>query len=219
MPINTDKYTFGEELANAISHVAGAVLSVAALVFMILKSINVGTSLTVLSTIVFGVSLILLYSWSGIYHWLPVGKGKEVFRKFDQIGIFILIAGTYTPFALLVIKGTMGWVIFGLEWGIAILGTALRIIQKEDLEKNVGVFYIILYVIMGWLIVIDIKHIMQIMQTWGLILLFGGGLFYTLGIIFFRMHKVKYHHLVWHIFVLLGSVCHFFAIYYFVIPL
>ncbi|MBN2663118.1 MAG: hemolysin III family protein [Bacteroidales bacterium] len=219
MPINTDKFTFGEELANAISHVAGAALSIVALILMTVFASKNGTSIHVISAVVFGVSLFLLYSWSGIMHWLPVGKAKMIFRKFDQIGIFILIAGTYTPFALLAIKGTMGWIILGIEWGLALIGIVIRSIQKDNIEENVSLFYVIMYIMMGWIIVIDIKHILQVIDTWGLVFLFGGGLFYTLGVVFFRMHKVRYHHLVWHIFVLLGSIMHFFAIYFFVLPL
>lgn len=219
MPINTDKFTFGEELANAISHVTGAVLSIVALIFMTIYASKTGTSTHVISAVVFGVSLFLLYSWSGIMHWLPVGKAKMIFRKFDQIGIFILIAGTYTPFALLAIKGSMGWIILGIEWGLAVIGTVIRSIQKDNIEENVSLFYVIIYIIMGWVIVIDIKHILQVIDTWGLVFLFGGGLFYTFGVVFFRMHKVRYHHLVWHIFVLFGSIMHFFAVYFFVLPL
>lgn len=219
MPINTDKYTFGEELANAISHVAGAALSVVALVLMTVFAAKNGTSLHVTGAVVFGISLILLYTWSGMMHWLPVGKAKEVFRKFDQIGIFVLIAGTYTPFTLIAIGGKLGWIIFGIEWGLAIIGIVIRSVQKENLEKNVGTFYVIMYVIMGWLIIFDIKHLYEVISFWGFVFLIGGGLFYTIGILFFRMHKVKYHHLVWHIFVVLGSVMHFFAVYFHVLPL
>ncbi len=219
MPINTDKFTYGEELANAISHVVGAGLSVIALFFLTFYASKHGTSIHVISAVIFGVSLVLLYSWSGIMHWLPVGKAKEVFRKFDQIGIFLLIAGSYTPFTLIALKGEMGWIIFGIEWGLAAIGIAIKSFQKENLDENVGMFYVVLYIIMGWVIVIDYKHLISAVDTWGLILLFGGGLFYTLGVVFFRMHKVKYHHLVWHIFVLLGSVLHFFAVYFYVLPI
>lgn len=219
MPINTNKFTYGEELANAISHVAAAGLSVVALVVMAVYSANHGTSVHIITSIVFGVSMILLYSWSGIMHWLPVGKGKEVLRKFDQIGIFLLIAGTYTPFALLAIKGTMGWVIFGVEWGFALIGILIRTLQKENLEENVGTFYVIMYIIMGWIIIIDLKHIIKVLTVPGFIFLIAGGLFYSLGVIFFRMHKVRYHHLIWHIFVVLGTIMHFISVYFYVLPL
>lgn len=219
MPINTEKFTFGEELANAISHVTGAALSVVALVLMIIFSANHGTEVHILSSIVFGVSMILLYTWSGLMHWLPVGRAKKLFRKFDQIGIFLLIAGTYTPFALIAIKGTMGWIFFGVEWGLAIIGIIIKSLEKEKLEENVSMFYVVMYIIMGWLLVIDIRHLYEVLTFWGFALLLGGGLFYSIGVVFFRMHKVRYHHLVWHIFVILGTVLHFFAVYYYVLPL
>ncbi len=219
MSINTEKYTFGEELANAISHVAGAALSVVGLVLMLVYSVKHGTTVHVVSSAIFGSSMFLLYTWSGLMHWLPVGKAKKVFRKFDQIGIFLLIAGSYTPFTLIALKGTMGWVIFGIEWGLAAIGILIKSLEKEKLGENVSTFYVIMYVIMGWVIVIDIKNLIEALSLPGLIFLFGGGLFYSLGIIFFRMHKVKYHHLVWHIFVVLGSLMHFFAVYFYVLPL
>lgn len=219
MAINTNKFTYGEELSNAISHVAAAGLSLIALIIMVNYSVEFGTNTHIATSLVFGLSLIILYSSSGLMHWLPVGKAKKVFRKFDQIGIFILIAGTYTPFALIAIKSSIGWTIFGIEWGFAIVGSLIKIFQKEDLEKNVGTFYIIMYVIMGWVIVIDIKHVIEVLTMPGFIFLIAGGLFYSLGIIFFRMHKVKYHHLVWHIFVILGSTMHFICVYYYVLPL
>jgi len=219
MPINTDKYTFGEELANAISHVAGAALSVAALVLMTVYAGNHGTGIHVVSSVIFGTSMILLYTWSGLMHWLPVGKAKTVFRKFDQIGIFLLIAGTYTPFTLVAMGGTIGWVVFGIEWGLAVAGILIVSIRKQSIQDNVGLFYVFMYIIMGWLIVVDIKHLFEVLSIPGLIFLFGGGLFYSLGVIFFRMHSVKYHHLVWHIFVVLGSIMHFFAVYFYVLPI
>ena len=219
MAIHTDKYTFGEELANAISHVAAAGLSLIALIFMLSYSVKFGTNIHIATSLVFGISLIFLYTSSGLMHWLPLGKAKEIFRKLDQIGIFILIAGTYTPFALVAIKSSIGWTIFGIEWGFALIGIIIKIFQKEDLNKNVNTFYIVMYVIMGWLIVFDIKHIIEVLTTPGFILLIAGGLFYTFGIIFFRMHKLKYHHLIWHIFVILGSVMHFLGVYYYVLPL
>ncbi|MBN2892877.1 MAG: hemolysin III family protein [Bacteroidales bacterium] len=219
MPINTEKYTFGEELANAISHVSGAALSVVALVLMVVYSANHGTSLHIVCSVVFGVSMILLYTWSGLMHWLPVGTAKKVFLKFDQIGIFLLIAGTYTPFTLLAMKGTIGWVIFGIEWGLAVIGIIIKSLEKEKLGKHVPTYYVVMYVIMGWLIVFDINHLFHTIGLWGFVFLMGGGVFYTLGVVFFRMHKVRYHHLVWHIFVILGTIMHFISVYFYVLPL
>lgn len=219
MPINTKKFTFGEELANAISHVSGAALSVAGLVLLIIVAVRSGQGINVVSAVIFGTSMVLMYTFSGLMHWLPVGKAKSVFRKFDQIGIFLLIAGTYTPFALVAIKGALGWWIFGVEWGLAVAGIIYRSVTKEKLEENVGKFYVIIYILMGWLIMVDLKHLYHAIGIEGFIFLFGGGIFYTLGVIFFRMHKVRYHHLVWHIFVIIGSILHFFAVLWYVLPL
>ena len=219
MPINPKKFTFGEELANAISHIAGAALSAAGLILLVIYAAKHGNGINILSAAIFGTSMILMYTFSGLMHWLPVSKTKSLFRKFDQIGIFLLIAGTYTPFALVAIKGAMGWWIFGIEWGLAIAGIIYRSLTKEDIEKNVGAFYLIIYIVMGWIIIIDIKHLYQVIGKEGFLLLLAGGLFYTLGVIFFKMHKVKYHHLVWHIFVILGTLLHFFAIRFFVLTI
>lgn len=219
MPINTKKFTFGEELANAISHVSGAALSAVGLVLLIIVASGSGQGINVVSAVIFGTSMVLMYTFSGLMHWLPVGKAKSVFRKFDQIGIFLLIAGTYTPFALVAIKGALGWWIFGIEWGLAVAGIIYRSLTKEKLEENVGKFYVIIYILMGWLIMVDLKHLYHAIGKGGFIFLFGGGIFYTLGVIFFRMHKVRYHHLVWHIFVIIGSILHFFAVLWYVLPL
>lgn len=205
-------------MANAISHVSGAALSVAALVLLIIRASKFGGSLEVVSVTIFGVTMVLMYTFSGIMHWMPVGGAKKIFLKFDQIGIFLLIAGTYTPFALIAMKGAIGWWVFGIEWGLAAAGILYRSIQKANIDGNVSIFYVIIYIIMGWLIIFDIKHLFAVIGLGGFIFLIGGGLFYTIGVIFFRMHKVKYHHLVWHIFVILGTVMHFFAVYWYVLP-
>ncbi len=219
MPINPKKFTFGEELANAISHIAGAALSIVGLVLLVVYADKHGNGLYILSAVIFGVSMILMYTFSGMMHWLPVGKTKSLFRKFDQIGIFLLIAGTYTPFALIAIKGAIGWWIFAIEWSLALAGIIYRSVTKEDIQKNVGILYIIIYIVMGWLIMIDVKHLYHVIGKGGFAMLLGGGLFYTIGVVFFRMHKVKYHHLVWHIFVILGTVLHFFAVRFFVLTI
>jgi hemolysin III len=217
MAINTKYNTFGEELANAISHVTGAALSVIGLILLIIKASKSNEALALTSAIIFGISMLIMYTFSGLMHWLPVGKGKNLFRKFDQIGIFLLIAGTYTPFALVAIGGKIGWWIFGIEWTLAIAGILYRSITKADAEEKVKSFYLITYVLMGWLIVIAIKTLYAAIGLWGFVFLILGGLFYTGGIVFFRMHNVKYHHLVWHIFVIFGTIMHFFAIYFYVL--
>jgi len=218
MSIHTNKFTFGEELANAISHIAGSVLGAIALLIMLIHSGVNAPVVQTISILIFGVSMILLYFFSGFMHWLPQGNAKKVFRKLDQIGIFLLIAGTYTPFALLSINSSIGWWIFGIEWTFAFVGIIVKILEKEKLNKNVSIIYVIVYMVMGWILIIDIKHLMEVLGTEGFAFLIGGGVFYSIGVIFFRMHKVRYHHLVWHIFVMIGTLMHVIAVYYYVLP-
>ncbi len=218
MPIHTNKFTFGEELANAISHISGSVLGAIALIIMLIHSGANAPVVQTISIVIFGVSMILLYFFSGFMHWLPLGNAKKVFRKLDQIGIFLLIAGTYTPFALLAIKSSIGWCIFGIEWAFAFIGIIVKSLEKEKLNKNVSIIYVLVYLVMGWILVIDVKHLVEVLGNEGFAFLIGGGVFYSIGVIFFRMHKVRYHHLVWHIFVMLGTLMHVIAVYYYVLP-
>ena len=219
MSINTKKYTYGEELANAISHLIGTVFGAAALIIMLIYSIKHGGEWHIISSIIFGLSMIILYLASTLTHWLPVGRAKELFFKFDQIAIYLLIAGSYTPFALIALRGTTGWLIFGIEWGLAITGILIKAIKPAKLEKGVNIFFILSYIIMGWIIMINIPLAIERLTLNGFLLVVVGGLFYTFGTIFFRMHKIRYHHLVWHIFVLAGTAFHVWAVYFYVLPM
>lgn len=215
---NNIKFTRGEELANAISHFSGALLSIAALVLMVHFSVLHGNAWHVVSTSIFGATMIVLYFSSTMTHILPMGKTKDLFFNLDRIAIYLLIAGTYTPVALLTLNGPLGWVIFGIEWGLALVGTLMVLFRPGDYNTGVSTFYVISYAVMGWLILIAIVPIMNILPLMGTIWILLGGVCYTIGILFFKVIKFPYHHLLWHIMVLAGTISHFFAVFYYMIP-
>ena len=198
----------GEEIANAITHGVGAVMAIAALVVLIVISAMKGTVWHVVSFSIFGATLILLYFASTLYHSLTNVRAKNVFHKFDHISIYLLIAGTYTPFCLTALRGWIGWSVLGVVWGCAILGAVLKAIS---IGKRVRLSTI-LYVLMGWVILIAIKPLYHAMSFNGFMFLMAGGISYTFGTIFFIRDQVKYNHSVWHLFVLGGSVLHFFSV-------
>lgn len=215
--VEEEKFTKGEELANAISHLTGALLGVAALVLMVVYSSRVGTTWHIVSTAVFGATLVILYLSSMFTHWLPAGRTKEFFFTMDQIAIFMLIAGTYTPIALITLHGAFGWVIFGIEWGLALTGIIIKLLRPVSYAKGVSTFYIILYASMGWLVLIALGPLVRILPFMGWMWIIIGGLCYTLGIYFFRAARFRYSHLVWHLFVLAGSISHFMAVFFYII--
>jgi len=212
------KFSRGEELANAISHFSGALLAVAGLILMLHFSIEKGNAWHVVSTSVFGASMIVLYLSSTLTHILPMGRAKDRFFNFDRIAIYLLIAGTYTPIALITLNGPLGWVIFGIEWGLALLGTIMILSRPGDFNTGVSTFYVVSYAVMGWLMLIAIVPITNTLPLMGTVWILIGGLCYTLGILFFKLIKFPYHHLVWHLLVLAGSISHFFAVFFYMIP-
>ncbi len=212
------KFSRGEELANAISHFSGALLAVAGLVLMLHFSIVKGNGWHVVSTSIFGASMIVLYISSTMTHILPMGRAKDRFFNFDRIAIYLLIAGTYTPIALLTLHGPLGWIIFGIEWGLALIGTIMILTRPGDFNTGVSTFYVVSYAVMGWLLLIAIVPIMNALPLMGTVWILIGGLCYTLGILFFKVIKFPYHHLVWHLFVLAGTISHFIAVFFFMIP-
>jgi hemolysin III len=211
------RFSKNEELANAISHGTGLFMAIAATTIIVVFASMRGNPWHIVSTSVFGATLILLYFSSTMNHSLRHGKAKDFFHNFDQIAIYLLIAGTYTPLALSVIRNEWGWVMFGIEWGLALAGLLVKAFIPNKFERGVNVFVIISYVIMGWLLVLFIIPIINNLSTLSVVLILAGGLFYTLGIIFFKMEKLKYSHLVWHLMVIGGSVCHWMAIFLFVL--
>ena len=208
------KYTLGEDLANAISHGIGACLSVAALVLCVVQAARHGTAAGVVGASIYGATLIVLYTMSTLYHAITNQSARKVLRVFDHVSIYLLIAGTYTPITLVTIRGAMGWVIFGIVWGMAILGIVLNSVSIEKFKK----FSILSYIMIGWAVVIGMRQVIENMPKNGLAFLVIGGVLYTVGIIFYALKKVKYMHSVWHLFVLAGSIMHFFCVYLYVLP-
>jgi hemolysin III len=211
------EFTYSEELANAISHFVGVCLAITGLVLMVVFSSLNGKTTHIVSTSIFGSTMIFLYLSSTFTHWLRPGKAKELFFNLDQIAIFLLIAGTYTPVALIALRGTLGWTVFGIEWGLALTGILYRIIRPNKYETGVNLFMVILYAAMGWFFLFVIIPVSRMMTLPSIILILSGGVLYTSGILFFRLAKFKYHHLVWHLFVLAGSISHFCAVFIYLV--
>jgi hemolysin III len=209
----TKTYTFGEELANSITHGIGTTLSIAGLVVLVVLAVLHGDVWHIVSFSIYGSTLILLYLASTLYHSFKNEKVKHILKIVDHASIYILIAGTYTPFMLVSIRGPWGWSIFGLIWGLALTGIIFKAFFIGKFKK-VSVF---VYVLMGWLCVIALKEMLTNIPTGGLLWLLAGGIFYSSGVIFYLMHKIPYHHAIWHIFVLAGSICHYFSILFYVL--
>lgn len=213
------RFTYQEELANFLSHFAGAILAGAMLTLMIIASAIKGNGWHVVTTAIFGSTMVLLYFSSAVAHGLPAGRSKQIFFVIDQAAIFLLIAGTYTPLALVALHGAFGWVLFGLQWAMAITGILLIVLRPNRVEVGAKVADIVLYAGMGWMMLIAIVPIIKSIPTMGFIWVLLGGACYTFGIIFYKKAKFKFAHLVWHLMVLAGSICHFFAIFFYVIPI
>lgn len=208
------RYSLGEEIANSVSHGVGALLAVCGLVVLTVFAALRGNVWHIVGCSVFGAALVLLYTTSTLYHGIRHPRAKAVLRALDHSAIFILIAGTYTPFALVSLHGPWGWSLFGVIWGLAVLGI---ILQMGVLGRGTAAS-VLLYVGMGWVVVIAIKPLLEAVAPGGLALMLIGGLAYTAGIGFYVWRRLPYHHAVWHGFVLLGSASHFFAILFYVIP-
>ena len=207
-------YTAREELANSLTHGLGAGLSVAGLVLLIVRSAQHGNTWHVVSTAIFGASLLLLYTASTLYHSLRGERLKQVLQKFDHAAIFLLIAGTYTPFVLVTLRGPWGWSLFGVVWGLAVAGVTL----KFWLAGRFRLISTLIYLAMGWLVLVAIKPLVAALPAGGLQLLIAGGLCYTGGAAFYLWKRLPYHHAIWHVFVLAGSACHWAAVFFYVVP-
>lgn len=208
------KYTLGEELISSISHGVGALLGVVALVLCVIKGAQNGSAYDVTSAAIYGGALIVLYTMSCIYHALCPGKGKLVLRIIDHCSIFLLISGTYTPFTLVSLRGPIGWTLFGIVWAAAILGITLTAIDVHRFR----IFSMICYLMSGWVIIFAFFPLTKVMDPIGTLLLILGGVFYTIGAVLYGVgKKVKYIHSVFHFFVLIGSILHFFTVYFYVL--
>jgi hemolysin III len=212
--LTVPSYSQGEELANSITHGVGAVLAIVGLAVMTAFATLFGNAWHIVSCSVFGATLILLYTTSTLYHSIQLPQAKTVLRVLDHAAIFLLIAGTYTPFMLVNMRGPWGWSLFGIVWMIALLG----VIFQAPLLRRWPVASVGIYVGMGLIMIIAIKPLLATLTQSGMLLLFAGGITYIAGLVFYGWQRLPYHHAVWHLFVLGGSACHFFAILLYVIP-
>jgi len=199
----------GEEIANSLSHGFGLIAALVATPFLIEHAVRRGDAAFIVGASVFAATMVLLYLASTLYHALPVGRAKGVFRVIEHSAIFLLIAGTYTPFTLGVLRGTWGWALLGLVWGIAVTGVVLKALNR----LTHPILTTSLYLLMGWLIVIAAQPLSERVPASGLLWLVAGGLAYTIGVIFFALDsRLRYGHFIWHLFVMAGTACHYFAV-------
>jgi len=202
------QYTVREEIANSVTHGIGWALSLGGLVYLVFCAAATGGALRIVSCSIFGATLILLYASSTLYHALPSRRAKHVFRVFDHSAIFLLIAGSYTPLTLVALGGTWGWSLFCSVWFLAGVGLLLSTVAHGRWRW----LSITLYVVMGWLVVVAIKPMLASFDRRTIVLLVAGGLAYTLGLVFYGWKRLPYSHAIWHVFVLAGSVLHYFAV-------
>ncbi len=208
------EYSLGEEIAHTISHGIGLLLSIAGLAVLVAFASRYGDAWHITSSAIYGATLILLYTASTLYHGIPQSRSKQLLRRLDHAAIFLLIAGTYTPFTLVNMRGVWGWSLFGLVWGLATLGMVLELVMKRRIKW----LSITLYLGLGWLVLIAIKPLIDSVAIGGIVLLLAGGLSYSLGVIFYVWKRLSYHHAVWHLFVMGGSALHFFSVFFYVLP-
>jgi hemolysin III len=207
-------YSLAEEIAHSVSHGVGVVLAIVGLALLLPRAALHGTPLDVTAAVVFGATLILLYLASTLYHAVTAVRAKKVLRVIDHSSIYLLIAGTYTPFTLGPLLGPWGWSLFAWVWTGAIGG----ILWKAVALGRAPIVSVLLYVGMGWSCLIAFRPLLERLPTGGIALLIAGGLCYTLGLVFFAWKSLRFHHFIWHLFVLAGSICHYFAIFHYVVP-
>lgn len=199
-----------EEIYNGISHGLGLIAGISATPFLIIQSISFGNVGFIVGVSIFCASIVLLYISSTIYHFLPYGRAKRIFQVFDHTAIFFLIAGTYTPFALGVFEGALGWILFGTTWGIAAIGVLMKtLIGAQHIIVSTS-----LYLFMGWIMIFFIKPLIAIAPMSVIMWLVAGGILYTAGVVFYTLDsRFRYSHFIWHLFVIAGTTCHYIAIY------
>jgi len=201
------------ERFSGYSHLLGSILAVAGLVMLVVAASRDGDPWKIVSVAIYGSTLVLLFSFSTLYHSLK-GRAKSIFRKFDHVSIYVLIAGTYTPFTLVTLRNTWGWTLFGMVWGLAILGTILDILHREGSRA----LQMVIYLVMGWLVIIAMPQLIDALPAAGIAWLVAGGLFYTVGIIFYAIdERMRHAHGIWHLFVLAGSISHYMAVFFYVV--
>ncbi|NVB42679.1 hemolysin III family protein [Pseudenhygromyxa sp. WMMC2535] len=212
------KFSRSEELANALSAGAGMLLSLVALTAMV-SSVSDRDFVHIASALVFGTSLLAVYVTSLFNHALPAGRAKEFFHIADLASIYLLIAGTYTPITLLALHNDTGNAMFIAIWTMAVIGCTRKLLAPNAFEDGLDRLSVVSYVVMGWMVLAAPAQCLAAMPTKCVLWLLGGGALYTTGVLFFRMTKLRYHHLVWHLFVIAGSACHVFAVHYYVLPI
>lgn len=207
-------YSPEEEKLNIVSHAIGFVLSIIALILLIIRATSFGDAVHIVSVSIFGMSLIILYAASTMYHSAKKPKLRYKLNIFDHSAIYVLIAGTYTPFTLITLNGTTGWLIFSISWGMALIGITLKLFftGKYNLIST------LMYVFMGWIIVFAINPLIDILPSNGVLWLFAGGVSYTIGAIMYSIERIKFNHAIFHVFVLIGSFCHFYSVFFYVLP-
>lgn len=203
-----------EEKLNVISHGLGLLLSIIALVLLVKTAVSLGTVWHIISFSIYGASLVLLYSASTLYHYVQEPKMRYKLNIFDHAAIYVLIAGSYTPFTLNVMQGTLGWTLFATVWTIAIIGITLKLF----FTGKYGKLSTIAYILMGWLGVFGLKSLFETMPIEGVVWLLAGGVSYTVGAILYSLKSVKFNHAIFHVFVLLGSICHFMSVFLYILP-
>jgi len=203
-----------EEKINIISHAIGFILSIVAWVLLVTHAAQHGDVWHIVSFSIFGASLIILYAASSFYHSAKKSELRNRLKIIDHASIYVLIAGTYTPFTLVTLKGTIGWVIFGISWGLALTGIILKLFYT----RKYNLLSTIMYVLMGWVIVFAIKPLINNLPLEGLLWLLAGGIFYTIGAILYSIKKIKFNHAIFHLFVLNGSFCQFMSVFFYVLP-
>lgn len=206
--------SLGEEIANAITHGIGTGLSVAGSTLLVIRATLYGDVWQIVSFSIYASTLILLYLASTLYHGFQYSRVKQVFKIIDHGSIYLLIAGTYTPFLLVGMRGAWGWTLLGVIWGLALLGVGFKTLFIHRFRK----LSTLIYILMGWLSVIAVREMLISIPPGGLVWLAVGGVVYTVGVIFYAWHKLPYNHAIWHLFVLGGSICHYFAILFYLLP-
>jgi hemolysin III len=199
---------FREEIANSISHGLALVLALAALPALVLSAAKIGNTRFTIGVVVFGATIVFLYAASTLYHSLTHVRAKQFFRHVDHCAIFLLIAGSYTPFTLGVLRGPWGWTLLTIIWVLAVAGIAMKLITGH----RHWWLSIVLYVVMGWLAIVAIKPILMLVPLPGILLILAGGVAYSGGLAFFAAHRLRYNHFIWHLFVMAGTICHYLAV-------
>jgi hemolysin III len=207
-------YSEEEELANRLTHSIAAVLSLIGLVILVIAANRTGDPYRIVSSAIFCGSLSLFYIISTLYHTIRRPKVRYIFRVLDHVGIYLVIAASYTPFTLVSLRETSGWGIFGVVWALATAGAIFKAFMTHRLAFLAPVFYIAL----GWLIVVDLEGLLTLVPTKGVLWLLAGGLCYTVGILFYAIERIPYNHAIWHVFVIAGSCCHYLAVLWYVVP-